>query len=123
MSEPDKLDVLLPFPPSANHRNIHFVKNGRPVQKRSDRTNAFHRHVAIVAKQVFRTPFSGGVGVSMRAWFPTRRGDIDNIVKATLDALEGIAYLNDRQIVELHVFRDPEPCKNNPRIHFQCWEV
>lgn len=29
------------------------------------------------------------------------RGDLDNYAKTVLDALEGIAYINDRQVVDL----------------------
>jgi len=34
---------------------------------------------------------------------PTKRPDIDNILKAVLDALEGLAYKNDAQIVAAKV--------------------
>lgn len=30
-----------------------------------------------------------------------RRGDIDNLVKTVLDALNGVAYVDDRQVVHL----------------------
>lgn len=32
-----------------------------------------------------------------------KRGDIDNLAKLTLDALNGLAYEDDRQVVELHL--------------------
>lgn len=34
---------------------------------------------------------------------PAKKPDIDNIVKAVLDALNGVAYRDDTQVVELHV--------------------
>lgn len=34
-----------------------------------------------------------------------RRGDVDNYSKAYLDALEGMAYENDRLVADLHVVR------------------
>jgi len=42
------------------------------------------------------------------------RGDLDNLAKALLDALQatkgiGGAYRNDSQVVDLHIFFDPDP--------------
>lgn len=34
---------------------------------------------------------------------PTKKPDIDNIAKAILDALNGFAYYDDSQVVELHI--------------------
>lgn len=34
---------------------------------------------------------------------PSKKPDIDNIVKSILDALNGVAYRDDTQVVELHV--------------------
>ena len=33
------------------------------------------------------------------------RADLDNLAKGALDALNGIVYQDDRQVVELHVYR------------------
>ncbi len=35
----------------------------------------------------------------------TRYGDIDNLEKAVLDACNGILWLDDRQIVEMHSYK------------------
>ena len=34
---------------------------------------------------------------------PTKKPDIDNIVKAILDGMNGIVYLDDKQVVDLHL--------------------
>jgi len=34
---------------------------------------------------------------------PTKKPDIDNVIKAFLDAMNGIVYLDDCQVVDLHV--------------------
>lgn len=34
---------------------------------------------------------------------PTKKPDIDNIAKVVLDALNGVAYVDDKQVVELRV--------------------
>ena len=37
---------------------------------------------------------------------PTKRPDVDNVLKAVLDALEGLAYKNDNQIVRVIIDKD-----------------
>ena len=43
---------------------------------------------------------------------PTQKPDADNIAKSVLDALNGLAYADDKQIVTLVVdkYYDEEPC-------------
>ena len=41
---------------------------------------------------------------------PTKKPDIDNVIKAFLDSMNGIIYVDDTQVVELHstkVYGDP----------------
>lgn len=40
--------------------------------------------------------------------FPTKKPDVDNIAKAVLDALNGVAYPDDKQVVHLEVFKQYE---------------
>lgn len=52
---------------------------------------------------------------------PTVRPDVDNIAKCVLDALNGIAYGDDKQIAELHIkkiFTD-----NGPKVTVSCRAV
>jgi Holliday junction resolvase RusA-like endonuclease len=37
----------------------------------------------------------------MRSVFPNVKPDLDNVVKAVLDALNGVVYLDDAQVVNL----------------------
>lgn len=34
---------------------------------------------------------------------PTTKPDVDNCAKAVLDALNGVCYLDDRQVIDLHI--------------------
>jgi len=36
---------------------------------------------------------------------PTKKPDIDNIAKVVLDALNGIAYKDDKQVIKLNVYK------------------
>lgn len=38
-----------------------------------------------------------------QAEYPLKKPDVDNVAKIILDALNGIAYRDDKQVVELHV--------------------
>ena len=43
--------------------------------------------------------------VAVSIVFHTNRGDLDNLAKVILDAGNGIAWDDDRQVVELHLYR------------------
>jgi Holliday junction resolvase RusA-like endonuclease len=59
-------------------------------------------------------PSNGDVSITL-AWYRGRKsGDLDNRAKVALDALQGSLYLNDSQIVALHLYRYDD--KANPRI-------
>lgn len=54
------------------------------------------------------------VAVTLRVFFPDeRRRDVDNAAKC-LDGCNGIAWYDDSQIVELHVYRSVD--RKNPRL-------
>ena len=47
--------------------------------------------------------------VSVRIEFNQKRGDLDNLAKAILDGLNGVAWIDDSQVCQLLLFRPPEP--------------
>jgi Holliday junction resolvase RusA-like endonuclease len=59
-------------------------------------------------------PLDGEVAITWR-WFRARKsGDLDNRSKPLKDALQGIAYHNDSQVVEEHAYRHED--KRDPRV-------
>lgn len=51
---------------------------------------------------------------------PTKKPDLDNVIKAVLDALNGVAYKDDSQVVRI------EACKeysDSPRLEIQIKDV
>jgi len=94
--------LSLPLPPSAND-------NWTVVRGRMVKTKVAKEYQALagwVAKeQGLREPLVGEVVLSVWVYRKAKRGDLDNYFKVLLDALQGIAYANDSQIVELHAYR------------------
>lgn len=75
------------------------------------RYSDFKLYVAAHAKVAMqgRAPFDGAIRITVTVstkYKPTslNAGDIDNHLKAAMDALNGICYTDDRQIVEGHVY-------------------
>ncbi len=61
---------------------------------------------------------TGPVSLTARFYFGSKRKrDLDNQNKLILDALTGIAYEDDSQIAELHLYRDYDTVK--PRIELR----
>lgn len=49
------------------------------------------------------------------------RRDIDNVAKAVLDAMNGVAYDDDARVHELHVFRSVDAAR--PRVEVRLWRL
>jgi len=103
------MTYTLPEPPSSNR--YWRVFKGIPVM--SSEARAYKKKVAVLLHGKCK-PAKGEVSLTL-AWYRSRKsGDLDNRAKVALDALQGSLYLNDSQIVALHLYRYDD--KANPRI-------
>lgn len=103
--------ICLPYPPSVNHmyrRSGNRVVLSHEVRDWRERAHWYLRLAGIVA------PLEGPVAVTVIAYRPRRRGDIDNLAKAVLDALNGFAFGDDGQVVLLTMSRYDDA--RNPRV-------
>ena len=107
---------ILPYPPTLNH--LYATVNGRRVLSKAGRD--YHD---VVERECFHlNRFNEGyVSVTVHAYRPQRRGDLDGIFKVLLDSLTGVVWKDDSQVVELHAFRHED--KNHPRVTVTVEEV
>lgn len=112
---PTAFRLELPYPPSVNR----YWRTFRNRQVVSAEGKAFKTHTAWLARQEgLQAPIAGPVVLRavLRPKKPLRASkrpvrciDIDNALKACCDALNGVAYLDDSQLVDLRISRG-EPC-------------
>lgn len=111
------LKFTLPYPPSVNHYLAHSMRG----MYRTVEANAYRDYVALILNSMGIDPLQGALSVTIYAYRPRKAGDIDGILKVSLDAMNKLAYVDDKQIVELHVFRRDD--KHNPRLEISILEV
>lgn len=98
--------LALPYPPSVNHYWRHV--DGRTLV--SKRGRAYRREVALLLLAARVRPLAGPVELTIVIRPPDRRRrDVDNVLKALLDALaHGGAFVDDSQVARLTIERgDP----------------
>lgn len=105
------------FPPNDNNLYGHrVIGGGRKVFAKRYLTaegRAFKKHVAQAGLLAGLRPSYGDFIVFIDLYRPARRGDTFGFDKAILDALTGVAWHDDGQIVAGGIFRHDDP--GNPR--------
>jgi len=78
--------------------------NGRMYTPRE--TKEFEELIGWCTRSVVKKPVEKPVKVNIDVYSKTR-ADLDNIAKAILDGLSGIAFIDDRQVVDLRIRKLP----------------
>ncbi len=112
-----EVKLIFPYPPSVNHLYATFA--GRRIVSAKGRK--FKSDIAVLAKQQGAKLLAGDLSVTFRVFRPKRIGDLDNRLKISQDALKGICFADDKQIIEIHAFRFDD--KANPRIEIDLKEI
>lgn len=102
-----------PLPPSAN-RYWRLAK-GRLIV--SDEARRYKAAVAMLARCDGVKLLSGPVRLTLRVFRARKSGDLDNRIKILGDALQGVFYANDAQVVEIHATLHDD--KFDPRIEVE----
>jgi crossover junction endodeoxyribonuclease RusA len=93
--------MVLPYPPTAN---LYWrVWRGRPVKSPAARLYQLAVKTQLLGRRL--KPLKGPVEVTFDVYRPRRRGDLDNALKVSLDALRGFAFVDDDQVVDIHARR------------------
>ena len=103
--------VVLPFPPSVNHC-YRRLPDGRVALTQAARDYKERVHQEWLTLPV--EPVSGAVAIAMVAWRPRMIGDLDNLLKISLDSLQSHYLVNDAQIVRLSIEMATDP--ESPRL-------
>jgi len=100
--------------------------------------NTFKQNFALWAKMNYKTILEGALGVNIYFYMPIpkslskkkyeeikgayhiKRPDVDNLVKAVLDGLNGFAYKDDSQVAQLSVTKR---YSETPRIEISIKEL
>lgn len=109
-----EIRLTLPYPISANNYWRSIIAKGRVMVLVSKEAKQYKNAIALIAGSVVKTPIVGPVSATYRVYRPQKSGDLSNRIKVLEDALEGVCYENDSQIVEMHAFRYYD--KSNPRV-------
>lgn len=98
------MSLILPYPPSVNH---YWMRNRNGSVRISERGLSYRKEVWAICRSNLVKALAGPVAVRIEVLPPdARRRDLDNILKAILDALQhGGAYLDDSQISHLEIIR------------------
>lgn len=117
LGETDEIKLILPYPPSVNH--LYATYQGRRITSATGRR--FKSDIAVLARAQGARILNGDLSVTFRVFRPRKSGDLDNRLKASQDALKGICFADDKQIIEIHAFRFDDA--QNPRIEIDLKEL
>jgi crossover junction endodeoxyribonuclease RusA len=109
--------LTLPLTPLLNR----YYRKFRNMIVISAEGQAYKAEVASICQGASLEPLQGDVTIKARIYRQQRRGDIDGYAKALLDSLQGYAYVDDKQVTELHLIRDDD--KHNPRVEIEIAEA
>jgi len=98
------LRIDLPTPPTVNH--AYAVVRGRKILSKAGRD--YKADVATRLLLARWRPLGGEVVWSLWWRRDRKSGDISNRIKLVEDAMKGIAWADDAQVVELHAYRSDE---------------
>lgn len=114
------LHFSVPVKPIGVNRTYRVVRFGkRAGLTKTKEATAYQDAVKLYARRAMKGqhPHARPVEVSLCFAFRTARSDIDGPVKSTLDAMQGIVYLDDAQIQRLEVQRCVD--RDRPRVEIQ----
>ena len=111
---PAAQSVILPLPPTVNH---YYVNTGRGGRALSPGARDYKAAAEMAVHRAHLVRYAGPVAVTLHVYRERAAGDLDNRIKLTLDSLNGHAWRDDAQVVELHAYRHDDAA--NPRVEVE----
>ena len=134
-------EITVPGAPVGEARARSFLRAGVMRHARTKKAASYRERVQFFAHAAIRQRgmILGPVAVHIYAWHALPAGqhradpvpaahcvvkpDADNIAKAIMDALNGIAYEDDRQVCNLHVVKRRCAQGEEPRVQVYVHEL
>lgn len=111
----------LPYPPSANRYWRTTARGRHVITYPSEEAKAYKATVSRLGAALGLRPTSAAVELRLEVYRPRRVGDLSNRIKVLEDALKGIAFDDDDQVVCIVARRHDD--KANPRVEVEVVEV
>lgn len=118
---PEALRFVLPLPPSANDYWVIGWHRRKPCLILSDEARAYKTAIALKGRVERRVPLEGSVELRLVVHFADRRSDLSNRIKVLEDALQGVAYANDKQVNRLVAERGSEAFPPRVEVEVRPW--
>lgn len=115
------IKLTLPYPPSANRYWRSIVIGGSVRVLVSSEAREYKRRCAAIAAVACQSPLEGPLGMSLAVFRPMRRGDLSNRIKVIEDAMQGVVFHDDNQVVLIDAQRHDD--KTNPRVEVVVWQI
>jgi crossover junction endodeoxyribonuclease RusA len=119
---PKRIELTLPEPPSVNR----IWRTGKGRTYKDKKAVLYGEAVLACALKagVKQVAFREGVAVKYTmTWHRGRKsGDLSNRLKVLEDALNGIVWADDKQVVELHCYRTDAPKQGRVTILIEAAE-
>jgi Holliday junction resolvase RusA-like endonuclease len=134
-------EFTVPGEPVAKGRARSFIRNGHVAHYTPDKTARYENLVKMAASEAMagRLPSEAPLNMEIVAFMgiaaswskkrqqaardglerPTKKPDLDNIVKAVKDGLNGVAWKDDSQVVRLTAGKF---WSDKPRVEVRIWE-
>lgn len=75
-----------------------MTKRGKYIKQQAQKYLAYKTEIGYRARAAIKEPIDGPVAVDIEIYICKRSGDWDNYAKAICDGLNGVAWIDDKQI-------------------------
>jgi len=134
------IEFTINLAPQPKARPRVAVVKGHALVYTPKKTRVFEAEVAAIAQQHFPQPLKGPVILNILFLLPRpktlmrrkdpedeiphiTRPDLDNLTKSITDGLNGVAYIDDRQIWRLNTSKLYHSKTGHPQIRIKIWGI